>query len=146
MDISEKEGPNLVENSALSGPENLTLNSLNEEEKVDESEAGSTCLETRGLEDAGSLPFLPKKPRKSNNPLHILIQECSRQYILDCLCKKPESCQRQLISDFDHLKDDLKLFCNYEVLESAKEFIVSKNEKFQYEDMNLDSEVRRSVF
>ncbi|EMR08625.1 hypothetical protein PNEG_03102 [Pneumocystis murina B123] len=141
IDIVENKDLNLGENRDFLASENLTVNSQNEEEKVDENENKSIYFEKKSEEDNGYVPFFAKKPRRSNNPLHILIQECSRQYIVNFLSKKSESCQRQLISDFDKLKDDLKLFCNYDVLENAKESIISQNEKFQYEDINLDSEI-----
>ncbi|KTW31624.1 hypothetical protein T552_00263 [Pneumocystis carinii B80] len=141
MDTAENADLNLVENRDFLSSENLTVNSQNDDEKSYENEGKDIYFDKKCKEDNGNVPFFAKKPRRSNNPLHILIQECSRQYILNFLSKKSESCQRQLISDFDKLKDDLKLFCNHDVLESAKESIISQNEKFQYEDINLDSEI-----
>lgn len=119
----------------------MNIISQNEEGDVDKIEDKTVSFEEKYQDEDVSCSFLVKKPRRLNNPLHILIQECSRQYIITSFSKKPELCQRQLISDFNKLKDDLKLFCNYDVLENAKASILSQNKKFQHEDINLDSEI-----
>ncbi|KAG5513480.1 hypothetical protein PMAC_000911 [Pneumocystis sp. 'macacae'] len=125
--------------------DNLILNdttiiSQDDEQKASKWADKMVSFGETSQEDSDML-FFPKKPRRLNNPLHILIQECSRQYILSCFTGKSESCQRQLISDLNKLKDDLKLFCSYDVLENAKTAILSQNKNSTFEDINLDSEI-----
>ncbi|KAG4302640.1 hypothetical protein PCK1_000995 [Pneumocystis canis] len=141
MDSLQKKDLNLDINSDHLASKEESIILENEEQKIAKEEEKTGFSEGNHQEEGNVSLFFSKKPRRLNNPLHILIQECSRQYIITCFSKKQESCQRQLISDLNKLKDDLKLFCSYDVLESAKASISSQNKKSTLENINLDSEI-----
>ncbi|CCJ30020.1 unnamed protein product, partial [Pneumocystis jirovecii] len=140
MSNIEKQSSNFHVNTDYLAPSDTTIISQDEEQKIFKWADKAPSFGEVNQEEADS-SSLPKKPRRLNNPLHILIQECSRQYITSCFSKKSESCQRQLISDLNNLKDDLKLFCSYDVLENAKAAIFSQDKTSTFEDINLDSEI-----
>ncbi|KAF9410816.1 hypothetical protein BGZ76_005436, partial [Entomortierella beljakovae] len=81
-------------------------------------------------------PPLKRRPRRTGQPLHILLQDCSKQacrnntlnnhHILGYLCKKTPEEIKAIVSDKKALAIDLRNYSNEFVLTSARDRVVGE--------------------
>ncbi|KAF8939262.1 hypothetical protein EDD21DRAFT_413277 [Dissophora ornata] len=69
---------------------------------------------------------LKRRPRRTGQPLHLLLQDCSKQHILGYLCKKTPEEITAIVSDKKALATDLRNYSNDFVLTSARDRVVGE--------------------
>ncbi|KAF9116509.1 hypothetical protein BGX27_001803 [Mortierella sp. AM989] len=67
---------------------------------------------------------LKRRPRRTGQPLHILLQDCSKQHIMGYLCKKTPEEIKAIVSDKKAIAADLRNYSNEFVLTSARDRVV----------------------
>ncbi|RHZ87397.1 hypothetical protein Glove_36g19 [Diversispora epigaea] len=91
----------------------------------------------------------PQPPKKSTQPLHLLLQECCKEYITGNLTTKSEEDTKELFNDRRKLHADLQLFCTDNVLTSARDRILNELDergKEALKDISPDSEIIKLRF
>ncbi|CAG8531806.1 17272_t:CDS:2 [Acaulospora morrowiae] len=89
------------------------------------------------------------QPKKSTQPLHLLVQECCKEYITGFLKTKSEEDTKELFNDRRKLHADLQLYCTDDVLTSARDRILNELDergKEALKDINPDSEIIKLRF
>ncbi|KAF9151927.1 hypothetical protein BG015_006045 [Linnemannia schmuckeri] len=71
-------------------------------------------------------PQLKRRPRRTGQPLHLLLQDCSRQHITGHLCKKTSEEITAVVTEKKTLAADLRTFSNEFVLTSARDRVISE--------------------
>ncbi|CAJ0758347.1 1038_t:CDS:2 [Entrophospora sp. SA101] len=78
---------------------------------------------------------LPKKPTSSSysfQPLQLLLQECSKEYIILHLATKSEEEMKDLFGDRKKLFNDIQHYCTENVLSSARNKIFDQLDELSY--------------
>ncbi|ORZ09782.1 hypothetical protein BCR41DRAFT_388286 [Lobosporangium transversale] len=73
-----------------------------------------------------SAPPMKRRPRRTGQPLHLLLQDCSKQHILGCLCKKTSEEIKAIVSDKKALATELRNYSNEFVLTSARDRVIDE--------------------
>ncbi|KAF9099486.1 hypothetical protein BGX29_007123 [Mortierella sp. GBA35] len=71
-------------------------------------------------------PQLKRRPRRTGQPLHLLLQDCSKQHITGYLCKKTSEEITAIVSDKKTLAADLRTYSNEFVLTSARDRVIGE--------------------
>ncbi|KAG0321874.1 hypothetical protein BGZ97_009882 [Linnemannia gamsii] len=71
-------------------------------------------------------PQLKRRPRRTGQPLHLLLQDCSKQHITGHLCKKTSEEITTIVAEKKSLAADLRTFSNEFVLTSARDRVISE--------------------
>ncbi|KAI1300663.1 hypothetical protein EDD11_006085 [Mortierella claussenii] len=69
---------------------------------------------------------LKRRPRRTGQPLHLLLQDCSKQHISGYLCKKTPEEIKAIVSDKKMLAVDLRNYSNEFVLTSARDRVIGE--------------------
>ncbi|KAF9387501.1 hypothetical protein CPC16_007006 [Podila verticillata] len=69
-------------------------------------------------------PQIKRRPRRTGQPLHLLLQDCSRQHIMGSLCKKTPEDITAIITDKKALAADLQVYSNEFVLTTARDKVI----------------------
>ncbi|KAF9585088.1 hypothetical protein BGW38_003952, partial [Lunasporangiospora selenospora] len=69
---------------------------------------------------------LRRRPRRTGQPLHLLLQDCSKQHITGYLCKKTSEEIHAILNDKSGLAADLRAFSNEFVLTSARDRVAGE--------------------
>ncbi|RUS19364.1 hypothetical protein BC937DRAFT_87593, partial [Endogone sp. FLAS-F59071] len=95
------------------------------------------------------IPQVRRKPRRSTQPLHLLLQEGGREYVLISLTKKTEEEITELFQDKKKLHTDLRTFCTDSVLTAARDRLLPELDEHGGEalkDVSPDSEIIKLRF
>ncbi|KAF9920335.1 hypothetical protein FBU30_009857 [Linnemannia zychae] len=71
-------------------------------------------------------PQLKRRPRRTGQPLHLLLQDCSKQHITGYICKKTPEEITAIVTEKKTLAADLRTFSNEFVLTSARDRVISE--------------------
>ncbi|KAF9903630.1 hypothetical protein EC991_003495 [Linnemannia zychae] len=71
-------------------------------------------------------PQLKRRPRRTGQPLHLLLQDCSKQHITGYLCKKTPEEITEIVTEKKALAADLRNYSNEFVLTSARDRVISE--------------------
>ncbi|CAG8517673.1 10347_t:CDS:10 [Paraglomus occultum] len=122
-----------VEQSVAGQAADSATNSSNsiQNETAKSSQATQPIAVTgQGNVSSQSTDQMPQKKlissKKSNQPIHILLVECGKEYITGYLTKKSEEDTTVLFSDRKKLHADFKLYCNEIILKSARDRIINE--------------------
>ncbi|KAG0353830.1 hypothetical protein BG005_006914 [Podila minutissima] len=94
-------------------------------------------------------PQIKRRPRRTGQPLHLLLQDCSRQHIMGSLCKKTPEEITAIITDKKALAADLQVYSNEFVLTSARDKVVvevDEQGKELLKDVSPETEVIKQRF
>ncbi|KAF7728946.1 hypothetical protein EC973_005341 [Apophysomyces ossiformis] len=97
-------------------------------------------------------PFMPtvrKKPKRSINALHLLLQEASRSFILCDLCRRPIDFQSTIFKDRRKLASELRQYSTVGVLDAAKNKILSElkeEDRIALADISPENEIIKMRF
>ncbi|KAG0338312.1 hypothetical protein BG004_007266 [Podila humilis] len=69
---------------------------------------------------------IKRRPRRTGQPLHLLLQDCSRQHILGSLSKKTQEEIKAVIVDKKALAADLQMYSNEFVLTTARDKVIAE--------------------
>ncbi|KAG0365311.1 hypothetical protein BC939DRAFT_456631 [Gamsiella multidivaricata] len=100
---------------------------------------------------AKSMPAQPikRRPRRTGQPLHLLLQDCSKQHISGYLCKKTAEEITAIVSDKKALAADLRNYSNDFVLTSARDRVIGEVDeqgKKLLEDVDPERDVIKQRF
>ncbi|KAG0325965.1 hypothetical protein BGZ99_010338 [Dissophora globulifera] len=87
---------------------------------------------------------LKRRPRRTGQPLHLLLQDCSRQHISGYLCKKTPEEITAIVSDKAALALDLRNYSNEFVLTSARDRVIGEVDE-QGKELLQDVDPERDV-
>ncbi|KAG0223970.1 hypothetical protein BGW42_005431 [Actinomortierella wolfii] len=78
--------------------------------------------------DKPPMPEAPprRRPRRTGQPLHLLLQDCSRQHITGYLCKKSVDEIKAVLASKKSIAMDLQQYSNEFVLTSARDRVISE--------------------
>ncbi|KAF9166985.1 hypothetical protein DFQ26_006249 [Actinomortierella ambigua] len=67
-----------------------------------------------------------RRPRRTGQPLHLLLQDCARQHITGSLCKQSVDEIKAVLASKQSIASDLQRYSNETVLHSARDRVISE--------------------
>ncbi|KAG0052841.1 hypothetical protein BGZ83_002049 [Gryganskiella cystojenkinii] len=121
----EEEESSVTSVSTPSKAEDQSEESTEAKSSTNEQERASSHT-PRPAAPAAPAPQLKRRPRRTGQPLHLLLQDCSKQHIYGSLSKKTAEDIKAVISDKKALAAELRTFSNDFVLTSARDRVIGE--------------------